>query len=432
MPDRKRSIEVDFLVDDSDKRKLKGIGDEAHGVTGRFDGLKGAVGGFLTIAAAQQLGQFVTEVASMGAAAQTAADSATKVLGPALEDLHGNLEEVRLAMGYNVGELDTLIAQLGLLTDSMFTTDEAQAEFIEWLITTGGELAAFKGDLGLSDEAVAALGATLRGEYDSLEQFGVKVSDAAIEEEKLRLQADPANASLSDQQLELLALRNIITEKANPAIGSLAEAQEGLAGKTNEATTRIDDLKIKLGQQFAPVLEDVLENVTNLMTELSGGEGDLEEFGYGIDSLQDDFEDWKTAIEGVVGWLGQLWDGLNRSWDGFTEQLNDLGNALANTSRARSQAMGGGGGGGATGRGGGRQHGGPVHAGMAYRVGEQGPETFVPGRNGRIMPAGAGGVYNITINAGLGSDPNAISKAVVQALQRYERANGIVPIRTMK
>jgi hypothetical protein len=38
-------------------------------------------------------------------------------------------------------------------------------------------------------------------------------------------------------------------------------------------------------------------------------------------------------------------------------------------------------------------------------------------------------VANITINAGMGSDPNAISRAVVQALQRYERANGAIPVR---
>ena len=31
---------------------------------------------------------------------------------------------------------------------------------------------------------------------------------------------------------------------------------------------------------------------------------------------------------------------------------------------------------------------------------------------------------NITINAGMGSDPNAISRAVVEALQRYQRTTG--------
>ena len=73
--------------------------------------------------------------------------------------------------------------------------------------------------------------------------------------------------------------------------------------------------------------------------------------------------------------------------------------------------------------------------GKAYTVGEAGPETFVPATSGRIRPprrapVAASSVNNITIHAGLGSDPNAISKAVVEALQRYERSSGPIPIRT--
>ena len=82
----------------------------------------------------------------------------------------------------------------------------------------------------------------------------------------------------------------------------------------------------------------------------------------------------------------------------------------------------------------GRQFGGPVSKGKAYTVGEAGPETFIPATSGRIARhggsgGGTGSVNNITINAGLGSDPNAISKAVVEALKRYDRSTGPIPIR---
>lgn len=45
----------------------------------------------------------------------------------------------------------------------------------------------------------------------------------------------------------------------------------------------------------------------------------------------------------------------------------------------------------------GRASGGPVNAGQAYRVGERGPETFVPTTPGKIIPAGRGG-GGITVN----------------------------------
>jgi hypothetical protein len=60
--------------------------------------------------------------------------------------------------------------------------------------------------------------------------------------------------------------------------------------------------------------------------------------------------------------------------------------------------------------GGGRASGGPVSAGSAYMVGEQGPELFVPGASGRIVPNGAGGgmVFNFTTNIEAGVDPGRL------------------------
>jgi hypothetical protein len=53
----------------------------------------------------------------------------------------------------------------------------------------------------------------------------------------------------------------------------------------------------------------------------------------------------------------------------------------------------------------------------------------------QVVPAGRQAVgpapIFVTINAGMGADPNAISRAVVEALQRYQRANGPIPIRVV-
>lgn len=45
-----------------------------------------------------------------------------------------------------------------------------------------------------------------------------------------------------------------------------------------------------------------------------------------------------------------------------------------------------------------RQHGGPVRAGAPYLVGERGPELFVPGQSGTVMPHGWGKSYSPTFN----------------------------------
>ena len=58
-----------------------------------------------------------------------------------------------------------------------------------------------------------------------------------------------------------------------------------------------------------------------------------------------------------------------------------------------------------------RQHGGPVMAGRRYRVGERGPEDFIPSQPGRIAPNSTGGGSGASFTA------KDIAKAVAEAMQ---------------
>lgn len=49
----------------------------------------------------------------------------------------------------------------------------------------------------------------------------------------------------------------------------------------------------------------------------------------------------------------------------------------------------------------GKAMGGPVTGGSPYIVGEKGPELFVPGQSGRIIPNGAGSTINLSVNVGV-------------------------------
>lgn len=74
----------------------------------------------------------------------------------------------------------------------------------------------------------------------------------------------------------------------------------------------------------------------------------------------------------------------------------------------------------------GRATGGPVSAGRAYRVGERGPELFVPTASGRIEAAGAGGVRNIAITVNVqgqaGSEPQRLAQTGRQLARAVRRA----------
>ena len=76
----------------------------------------------------------------------------------------------------------------------------------------------------------------------------------------------------------------------------------------------------------------------------------------------------------------------------------------------------------------GRATGGPVSPGQAYRVGERGPEWFVPTSSGRVETGGAaaaGPVVNLTVNiadrCGAGA-PQALQRSSRQVAREVRRA----------
>lgn len=84
-----------------------------------------------------------------------------------------------------------------------------------------------------------------------------------------------------------------------------------------------------------------------------------------------------------------------------------------------------------------RAMGGPVTGGSPYLIGEKGPELFVPDVSGYVVPnnalstntrAGLGSTINLTVNAGMGTDGAEVGRQVVDALKRYQRTNGPLPI----
>ncbi len=74
----------------------------------------------------------------------------------------------------------------------------------------------------------------------------------------------------------------------------------------------------------------------------------------------------------------------------------------------------------------GRATGGPVSAGRAYRVGERGPELFVPTTSGRVEASGSGGgrgpvTINVNVRGGMES-PERLARSGRQVARAVRRA----------
>ena len=76
----------------------------------------------------------------------------------------------------------------------------------------------------------------------------------------------------------------------------------------------------------------------------------------------------------------------------------------------------------------GRAAGGPVTAGTPYMVGEKGPEPFVPGQSGTIIPNNAIGGGGTTVNvtfSGIVGDPVEVAGQIQDLIELYGRTNGL-------
>ena len=103
------------------------------------------------------------------------------------------------------------------------------------------------------------------------------------------------------------------------------------------------------------------------------------------------FKAWKIS-EAIIDAIGSFNKALNSGYPpplNFALAASSLALGFAKVSAIRAQSYSG------------RAEGGPVSAEKAYRVGERGPEMFVPGQSGYIMPNQNGKMVNVnfTINA---------------------------------
>lgn len=126
---------------------------------------------------------------------------------------------------------------------------------------------------------------------------------------------------------------------------------------------------------FVKLVEVSLIVTIEILTKaLEWVNGVIKNFKEGWDAVTD-------AIAKVITWI-----------DTLIQKIKSL-NILQGAKSAISSALG---------FGGGKAEGGPVKAGTGYVVGENGPEYFVPGSSGSIIPnnqlVGAGGGGNIVVN----------------------------------
>ena len=274
----------------------------------------------------------------------------------------------------------------GDLADIMLAAQSAQDNY-NASVTLATELNKVFGD---TDDDVAKVGASWWEVVAGSDGAAAATDRARLASERLAL----VLGTLDDDEalLNLQQQFDDVKAKAEADYAAVAEGSMTAEEATRNHELALIDLKKGVADYATEVLGLPAEQVSKIVAEMT-------------DANADDIERRLTVLA-------------------RTRMVNLVANVVTSGSSARVGDIAQ------------RAAGGPVSANTPYVVGEVGPELFVPGASGNIIPAGktaammsgggsGGATINITVNAGLGTDGVALGRVLVKAIKDAEGRDGI-------
>lgn len=259
------------------------------------------------------------------------------------------------------------------------------------------------------------------------------------------------------QEQKILAATSLIYKQTGDAQGDFERTGSGLANQQRKLTAEFENLKTTLGQALLPVMEELMPHLTSFAQWASENPGTVKMMaaaimilagsiiavnvammanpislliaglvllGLGVVTAYQKFEKFRNVVNGVfngvaatIEWIVNFWiDSFNRIITGINLispfkdipkipglKLPRLGNDQDSSGGIKVPAM---------------ADGGLVTQPTLALIGEAGPEMVVP-----LSKMGNMGDHQVNIYVN-GGDP----QAVVDALRRYYRQNGPIPV----
>jgi TP901 family phage tail tape measure protein len=208
-----------------------------------------------------------------------------------------------------------------------------------------------------------------------------------------------------------------------------SEAMANIAAKFAEIWPDIEETVTQLGEMAGSLVPILLDAVESVLPSLGNMASIIDDISFFVDEMLNSFEMFGEETPTIMGFFLDMLNPMSlyaRALERISNAINDIRKAFE-----RLQNDGYDIGSAATdiplrGR---RAAGGPVSSSGSFLVGEMGPELFTPAAGGgRITPNDAlgGNTYNITVNAGMGTNGAALGAQIVSAIKKFERTSGPV------
>ena len=284
----KNTVVVSILAD---SKNLKSGMAEAGSA---FDGFKNIAkaGALAAGAAVAAIGaaavNFGVDVVKAGSTAQQSLNGISKLFGDNAQVIVTESKNAADQWGISAEQYrQSALVIEGGMTRAGMSFDEARSRgdtlrgnLLDLVSVYGGDLPG----------ALDAYGAAMRGEFDPLEQFGVKLKESAVQAKAKEMGLMDASGQL-DEYGRALATTALIEEQAAAVQGASGDRAETFAGKVEKLKAKWENFKETIGLAVMPVLGELMDAIGPQITPL-------------LDSFSSWFEnEGGQAIQGFVDWL---------------------------------------------------------------------------------------------------------------------------------
>lgn len=203
-----------------------------------------------------------------------------QVFGDASQDILDFSQTANKALGATRQEVLSGAQTFGVFGKSAKLSGPELAEFSTGLVSLATDLGSFNNTS--TAEAIAAIGAGLRGEAEPLRAYGILLDDASLRQEALRQGLIKTTKQALTPQQRILAAQGAIYAQTSLQQGDFARTSEGLANQQKILAASFADAQTKLGtallpamttlatlanDKLVPILDQVIEEVGPLLAD---------------------------------------------------------------------------------------------------------------------------------------------------------------------
>ena len=316
---------------------VNGVSSSVKSLTGVVKGLASAFGIALSVAALVSFGKACVDLGSDLAEVQN-------VVQVTFGEMSSQVDEFARSAIKNYGISETAaknyMGTLGSMAQAFgFSQAEAYSQ-AEALTALAGDMASFYNKT--TDETYNALRAVYSGETEVLKQYGVVMTDTALNEFALARGMGKTVNQMSEQEKVSLRLA-FVQDKLAMASGDFARTQDSWANQTRVLSLQWDSFKATIGQGLINVLTPVVQWLNAIMEAAQGAAQAFADFTATIMGISPDLGGVTDATAAAAQSAQDINDGISSAGGAAKKAVKQLA-GFDKLNILSKQSSGGGGG----------------------------------------------------------------------------------------